>query len=107
MRLSYDLPSRAARLLFTLTLVVAWTRYPAGAADPPAADPATPAAPPPRDPAGDLKRLCASITAADRDLPKDSFDPEAVVGKVGRDPDKLFAWVRDRTAWVPYQGTLR
>ena len=26
---------------------------------------------------------------------------------MGRDPDKLFSWVRDNTYWVPYQGCLR
>ena len=39
--------------------------------------------------------------------PRDTFDPKAIVEKVGNDPAKLFEWVRDNTYWVPYRGSLR
>jgi hypothetical protein len=38
---------------------------------------------------------------------EEHFDVASLVARVGRDPELLFAWVRDRTAWVPYAGTLR
>jgi hypothetical protein len=40
-------------------------------------------------------------------IPRDTFDPEAIVQKAGQDPVKLFEWVRDETSLVPYQGSLR
>jgi hypothetical protein len=39
--------------------------------------------------------------------PKDTFDGQAVIQRVGTDPMKLFEWVRDNTFWIPYQGSLR
>jgi hypothetical protein len=54
-----------------------------------------------------LLQLYAAIEAADRDLPRETFEPEAVIEQVGRDPEKLFEWVRDHTEWVAYQGALR
>jgi hypothetical protein len=38
---------------------------------------------------------------------RDRWDPAYVVGAVGREPDSLFAWVRDSTRWIPYLGRLR
>jgi hypothetical protein len=40
-------------------------------------------------------------------IPRDTFDVQAVVGKVGIDPDQLLAWVRENTVWLPYEGALR
>lgn len=40
-------------------------------------------------------------------LPRETFDAQAVVDRVGREPEALFAWVRDHTWRVPYQGCLR
>lgn len=45
--------------------------------------------------------------ALDNILSRDTFDSTAVIAKVGKDPVKLFEWVRDNTWWVPYQGCLR
>ena len=42
-----------------------------------------------------------------RDAPRDRWDPAYVVALVGRNPDSLYHWVQDNTAWVPYRGTLR
>lgn len=39
--------------------------------------------------------------------PRDTFDGQAVIQRVGTDPLKLFEWVRDNTFWIPYQGSLR
>jgi hypothetical protein len=55
----------------------------------------------------DLKQVIDDLQAYDARAPRDSFDPEAVVDRVGRDPIKLFEWVRDNTDLVPYQGSLR
>ena len=84
------------RLLFTTLMVFAWSggltalAAPAGAAE--LSDPA---------------ELIRAIEAAERNLPRDTFDPAAVVRQVGREPEKLFEWVRDNTHWVPYAGCLR
>ncbi len=40
-------------------------------------------------------------------LDRSTFDPKAVVAKVGTSPDGLLEWVRDNTFWVPYRGELR
>lgn len=42
-----------------------------------------------------------------KEIPRDTFDPQAIVDKVGKDPVALFEWVRDNTYLVPYRGTLR
>jgi hypothetical protein len=54
-----------------------------------------------------LDRLFDDLQRASGELPRETFDPEAVVARVGRDPQRLFEWVRDNTYWVPYQGALR
>jgi len=54
-----------------------------------------------------MEQLYQGLEAAQRDLPRDSFDPRAVVELVGRDPQKLAAWVRESTWHVPYRGALR
>jgi|GEM_PF-2043889 len=40
-------------------------------------------------------------------IPRDTFDPQALIGKIGKDPERLFEWVRDYTNLVPYRGSLR
>jgi hypothetical protein len=42
-----------------------------------------------------------------RQIPTDTFDPDAVIRMVGTDPSKLFGWVRDHTRLIPYKGVLR
>jgi hypothetical protein len=54
-----------------------------------------------------LPRYFQALDAVAKEIARDTFDPQAVVEKVGRVPDKLFGWVRDNTYWVPYQGALR
>ena len=93
MRLSNDRCSAACRLLFTALMAFAWSGGPAtGGAAPELSDPA---------------ELIRRAESAERDLPRDTFDPAAVVKQVGREPAKLFEWVRDNTSWAPYAGCLR
>ncbi len=54
-----------------------------------------------------LERLFQVIEARDKELPRDTFDPQAVVEKTGTDPAAIFGWVRDQTYFVPYRGVLR
>ncbi len=58
-------------------------------------------------PAETLKRCFLALEAISAEVPRGTFDPQAIVEKAGRDPAKLFEWVRDETLWVPYQGELR
>jgi hypothetical protein len=54
-----------------------------------------------------LERLFDALEEAAKEIPRDTFDPQAIVDKVGKDPVKLFEWVRDNTFLIPYRGTLR
>ena len=53
------------------------------------------------------RAVVSALEAAAKGIDRQSFDVAAVVEKVGRDPVKLFEWVRDETHFVPYQGLLR
>lgn len=114
MRLSQDLPCRTARLLFVVVLVLTWSgglehaaAQPAGAPGP-GAGPATGAPRLDRKQAAEaVNRLLKVLEAADKEVPRETFDPRAVIDQVGREPAKLFEWVRDNTHWVPYHGALR
>jgi hypothetical protein len=52
-------------------------------------------------------QLIDAIAAAHALVPRDAWDPAAVVAAVGKDRVALFNWVRDQTALVPYRGSLR
>ena len=109
MGLSQDIPSRIFRLLFTVALVLAWCQGPSLRAQAPDAG-ATPrdlAAADVKALADGVERLFKAVEKADQALPRDSFDVAAVVASVGKEPQKLFEWVRDQTRWVPYRGALR
>ena len=54
-----------------------------------------------------LAKLSDGLEEAVKEIPRDTFDPKAIIKKVGEDPEKLFEWVRDHTFWVPYRGSLR
>lgn len=54
-----------------------------------------------------LERLFDALEEVAKEIPRDTFDPQAIVNKVGKDPIKLFEWVRDNTYLVPYRGSLR
>jgi hypothetical protein len=57
--------------------------------------------------ADQLEKLFDALEEAMQDLPRDTFDPEAIIKKVGKNPTELFEWVRDNTYLVPYRGSLR
>ena len=54
-----------------------------------------------------LERLFNALEEAMEELPRDTFDPNAIIETVGKDSIKLFEWVRDNTYLVPYRGSLR
>ena len=59
------------------------------------------------DLANRLENLFTEIEAANRRLPRDTFDVEALAMQLGTDQVRLFDWVRDNTYLVPYVGVLR
>lgn len=61
----------------------------------------------PEQVADKLEKLFPMLEKAEREIPRDTFDMQAVINKVGKDPQKLFEWVRDNTYFVPYRGLLR
>jgi len=54
-----------------------------------------------------LEKLYQQLDREAQQIPKAAFDAQAIVEKVGNDPQKLFGWVRDNTWWAPYRGALR
>jgi len=54
-----------------------------------------------------LDKLFPMLEKAEKQIPRDTFDPQAIIDKVGKDPKKIFEWVRDNTYFVPYRGLLR
>jgi hypothetical protein len=60
------------------------------------------------DPSADRLGKAIDATAAiARAGTRDPWSPSGIVDVVGKDRIKLFMWVRDHTALVPYQGALR
>jgi len=55
----------------------------------------------------DTNSCFENLEAALADIPKDTFDPQAVIDMCGAEPAALFKWVRDNTYLVPYRGILR
>ena len=91
----------ALRVIVAILLLAGAGSRPAGA------QPAPAAKAPERVDAGEVERAFAKLEAVVRDVPRDRFDPEAVIEMVGRDPAALYAWVREHTAPLPYRGALR
>jgi len=54
-----------------------------------------------------LDRSLRALKDGDREMPRDTWDPDYVVKMVGRDPQRLFRWVQQNTFWIPYHGVLR
>jgi len=61
----------------------------------------------PAERASQLDRSLYAIEDGESDTPRDSWDPQFVVDRLGSDPQVLFSWVRDHTFWIPYRGVLR
>lgn len=113
-----DTPSKVARITLVMVLLLAWCAGPEflGRSQAVAAPPDVSPAPLPitRPNAEEVKRISdkmergfVALEAAAREIPRETFDPQAIVGQIGKDPVKLFEWVRDNTYWVPYRGVLR
>jgi hypothetical protein len=68
-------------------------------------------APPPAEDGAQLEaqmdRQFRPMQAFNSAVPADTYDPQAILAKVGREPVAIFHWVRDATLWVPYRGVLR
>lgn len=92
-----------------LAFLMFWSGLPPRARAAPAGKPAAPADDPAKRQAAaeKMERLFDALAKAERDIPRETFEPQAIVDRVGTDPVKLFEWVRDHTWWVPYQGALR
>jgi hypothetical protein len=54
-----------------------------------------------------LARYHEALVQSTAEIPRDSFDPRAIMDKIGHDPKACFQWVRDNTSLVPYKGVLR
>jgi hypothetical protein len=108
MHTSPDPAARGARGLFVLLMTFAWLGGPramAAPSQPPAA--AAPVDATKQQLAEVLRRSFRMAEQADRQIPRDGFDPQGVIERVGLSSEKLFEWVRDQTYWVPYTGALR
>lgn len=104
MRLDHDPVSRFARLMLTALFTLAWSGalVPAGNAPAPQINRVELARLADR-----LEKCFQLLDAGAKQLPRDTFDLRAVAQQNENDPAKLFAFVRDQTDWVPYQGVLR
>ena len=61
-------------------------------------------------PLGDLSDLQSGLRAIEdygRTSPRDDWDPDYVVSRLGKDAARIAEWVRDSTLWIPYHGVLR
>jgi hypothetical protein len=111
------LPRRGGAVLLSITL--AWSGTAWGAVKPVAfaagpsvdskANPlvksnrALPGMPTPEE----LRIALQAAEVLEREIPRDTFDPEAVTRSLDGSSTKIFDWIRDATSWVPYRGALR
>ncbi|MCK8516365.1 hypothetical protein M0534_08505 [Methylonatrum kenyense] len=65
----------------------------------------------PDDGTASLEQQVHAVSQAAHDaaqaLPREDFDPAALQTSLGSAPETLFAWVRDETRWLAYDGELR
>ena len=54
-----------------------------------------------------LDRLFTALKTAQKQIRRVNFDPQAVVDTIGKDPGRLFEWVRDNTFWVRTKAPSR
>jgi hypothetical protein len=54
-----------------------------------------------------LDNSLRALADVEREMARDRWDAQWVVEQVGRNADSLRHWVAERTAWVPYRGSLR
>ena len=55
----------------------------------------------------DLDQYFLALEETAQEVPRDTFEPQAIVDRIGQDPTALFQWVRNNTRLLPYQGVLR
>jgi hypothetical protein len=106
MSLSHDPACRLCRLMFCITMGLAWAGAPQSRAM------ATPQAPGAAGPSPEVRlaQVQNSLRAMEdalKQLPRDTFDVQAIVTETGNDPARILQWVRDHTSWAPYRGLLR
>src|SRR5882724_1271009 len=99
MSIKTGLTSRAGRLVLCAMLALAWSAPPLRFAHGDIAPNAPPTV--------SIDRMFSAIKNVASDLPRDSFDPQAAIDQAGREPQKLFDWVRGNTSWAAYEGQLR
>ena len=63
--------------------------------------------PEPSQLADEMERYFRALEDLLKEIPRDTFDPRAIMDKVGADQELLFKWVRDNTVFIPYEGSLR
>jgi hypothetical protein len=93
---------RAAIRLLALWMAIFWTGLPQAMAQQSAEEQRQAARA-----VGQLQNSLLAIEDAQRQAPRDRWDPQYVVDTVGIDAKDLFAWVRREVRWVPYRGALR
>lgn len=54
-----------------------------------------------------LEKTLLAIEHSQKSAGRDRWDADDVIRQVGREPQKIFAWVNDNVLWIPYRGTLR
>ncbi|HSZ55261.1 MAG TPA: hypothetical protein VK797_06345 [Tepidisphaeraceae bacterium] len=110
MQLSNDVFSRLARLMFSLLMALCWAGMCDVARARPLAAASDDAQLTPQQwqaQADALDKRLQELEALEREIPRETFDPGAIVAKVGSDPVKLCDWVRQETSPLPYRGVLR
>lgn len=55
----------------------------------------------------ELDKMLDTLKRQADTIHRDTFDPHTLIGKIGKDPERLFEWVRDYTNLAPYRGSLR
>jgi hypothetical protein len=51
--------------------------------------------------------LLGALRSVEREVPRTTFDPKAILAQTGNDYQAIFTWVQEQTALVAYRGTLR
>src|SRR5688572_13792397 len=98
-------------VLAALAVPAVWLALRSGPASPdpsvgaePSKQSGTSADPTPQQRLAALDGSLRAMADGDSAAPRDRWDPAYVAGTLGNDPNRLFAWVRDSTNWIPYRG---
>lgn len=55
----------------------------------------------------ELEAAYSRLETEYRALPRELFEPSAILEKIGREDTALLKWVAEETSWLPYQGLLK